>query len=357
MNDIETVKNIFFSLLKEKVQSFEKYKDVIKKISFYDKKISIILETDSKDIKLFSEMKTSLENKLLEKFPEKNISVLLTSHKISNQNKEDLSGNTKRVSVEKFNTPNIKKIIAIGSGKGGVGKSTISANIALSLQKTGKKIGLLDADMYGPSQQKIFNIDENIKTKSKREKEYLIPIKKFGLSIMSLGFMIGEEDAVVWRGPMLIRALKQFVNQVDWGELDFLIVDLPPGTGDIQLTLSQKFNLDGAIIVSTPQDLALLDAKKAMKMFEKLNISVLGLIENMSHHECPKCGHKENIFGSDGVLNEANLKNVKYLGKIPLEKDIRISADEGRPFSLFYEEKKENKIFLEIAEKIIKDLI
>ena len=355
MNDSDSLKDIIFSVLKNKINIIDNNKIIIKKIDFFDDTVSIILEIAIEYKKFFKEIENLLSIEIQKKLPKSKLSILITSH--NNTEEKDKFNNNQKINIEKIKTPNIKKIIAVGSGKGGVGKSTIAANIALSLQKMGKKVGLLDADMYGPSQQKIFNINEKMETLRKNEREFLVPKKKYGISIISLGFMVGEDDAIVWRGPMLIKALKQFINQVDWGELDFLIVDLPPGTGDIQLTLSQKFDLNGAIIVSTPQDLALIDAKKAIKMFEKVNISVLGLIENMSYYECPKCGFKEKIFGSNGVLNEANSKNISYLGKIPLKKEIMISADGGKPFSIFNEDSKENNFFSEIAKNIITNII
>ncbi len=356
MNQDRQVKDKILSIFKAYLNKNFNYEKIIKKIEVLENRISIIIEVSEDQVSEISDLKKTIIFELEKTFHKKKVFILISSHVEKNK-----SGNNNPIrkpnNLEKFDTSNIKKIIAIGSGKGGVGKSTISANLALSLKKIGKKVGLLDADLYGPSQPKIFNIKEPLETIKKEEKEFIVPIKKFGISLMSIGFMIEEEDALIWRGPMLIKALKQFVSQVEWEDIDVLIVDLPPGTGDIQLTLSQKFKLDGAIIVSTPQDLALLDAKKAIKMFKKLNIPVLGLIENMSYHRCLNCGHEEKIFGSGGVIEEARKKNIPYLGEIPLEKEIRVSADKGLPFSLYNQEEETQKLFSSIAEKLIVNLI
>ena len=356
MSEEHLIKDKILSIFKAQLNEKSDYEKTIKKIEVLDNRISIIFEVSKNLISEISDLKKTIIYELEKTFSNKKINILISSH-IEKNNNEKNPSLKKSNNFEKFNTSNIKKIVAIGSGKGGVGKSTISANLALSLKKIGKKVGLLDADLYGPSQPKIFDIKEPLKTTKKEEKEFIVPMKKFGISLMSVGFMIEEEDALIWRGPMLIKALKQFVNQVEWEDIDVLIVDLPPGTGDIQLTLSQKFNLDGAVIVSTPQDLALLDAKKAIKMFQKLNIPVLGLIENMSYHRCSNCGYEEKIFGSDGVLQEARKKNIPYLGAIPLEKKIRVSADKGLPFAEFNEQGETQNFFSEIAKKLIINLV
>ncbi|GAA6207128.1 Mrp/NBP35 family ATP-binding protein [Cognatishimia sp. WU-CL00825] len=224
----------------------------------------------------------------------------------------------------------VKRIIAVGSGKGGVGKSTVSSNLAVALAKQGRKVGLLDADIYGPSQPRMMGIQ---KRPSSPDGKTIIPLQSHGVTLMSIGFMLDPDKAVVWRGPMLMGALQQMLGQVQWGELDVLIVDLPPGTGDVQLTLCQKTELSGAILVSTPQDVALIDARKAIDMFNSLKTPVLGMIENMSTHICSNCGHEEHIFGHGGVAAEAEKLGLPLLGTLPLDLDTRLAGDAGTPIA------------------------
>ncbi|GAA6163130.1 Mrp/NBP35 family ATP-binding protein [Pelagimonas sp. KU-00592-HH] len=224
----------------------------------------------------------------------------------------------------------VKSIIAIGSGKGGVGKSTVSSNLAVALAKQGRRVGLLDADIYGPSQPRMMGIN---KRPASPDGKTIIPLKSHGVTIMSIGFMLEEDQAVVWRGPMLMGALQQMLGQVQWGELDVLLVDLPPGTGDVQLTLCQKTEISGAIVVSTPQDVALLDARKALNMFDNLKTPVLGLIENMSTYVCPSCGHEAHLFGHGGVASEAEKLGVPLLGALPIDLDTRLAGDGGTPIA------------------------
>jgi len=222
----------------------------------------------------------------------------------------------------------VDRIIAIGSGKGGVGKSTVSSNLAVALARQGRRVGLLDADIYGPSQPRMMGVSERPKSPDGKT---IIPLKAHGVTMMSIGLMVDPDKAVVWRGPMLMGALQQMLGQVAWGELDVLLVDLPPGTGDVQLTLCQKTHLTGAIVVSTPQDVAMLDARKALDMFNTLKTPVLGLIENMSTHICTNCGHEEHIFGSGGVRIEAQLRGLPYLGELPIDLGTRLAGDAGVP--------------------------
>ena len=225
----------------------------------------------------------------------------------------------------------VDRIIAIGSGKGGVGKSTVSSNLAVALARAGRRVGLLDADIYGPSQPQMMGIN---KRPASPDGKTIIPLQAHGVTLMSIGFMLDPSKAVVWRGPMLMGALQQMLGQVQWGELDVLIVDLPPGTGDVQLTLCQRTHVTGSIVVSTPQDVALLDARKAIDMFATLKTPVLGLIENMSTYVCPKCGHEEHLFGHGGVRSEAEKLGVPFLGEIPLSLDVRLAGDAGSPVAL-----------------------
>ncbi|MEM1076091.1 MAG: Mrp/NBP35 family ATP-binding protein [Pseudomonadota bacterium] len=224
----------------------------------------------------------------------------------------------------------VQRILAVGSGKGGVGKSTVSANLAVALARAGRKVGLLDADIYGPSQPRMMGVN---KRPASPDGKTIIPLHAHGVTLMSIGFMMEEGKAVVWRGPMLMGALQQMLGQVEWGTLDVLIVDLPPGTGDVQLTLCTKSELTGAIVVSTPQDVALLDARKALDMFATLKTPVLGLIENMSMFICPDCGSEHHIFGHGGVAAEAESMDVPLLGALPIDLETRLSGDAGTPIA------------------------
>jgi ATP-binding protein involved in chromosome partitioning len=224
----------------------------------------------------------------------------------------------------------IDRIIAVASGKGGVGKSTVASNLAVALARRGRKVGLLDADIYGPSQPKMMGVS---KRPSSPDGKIIEPLVAHGVTMMSIGLMLKEDEAVVWRGPMLMGALQQLLGQVAWGKLDVLIIDLPPGTGDVQLTLCQRTQLTGAIVVSTPQDVALLDARKALDMFGKLKTPVLGLVENMSTYVCPNCGHEAHIFGHGGVAAEAAKLDLPFLGELPLALDVRVAGDGGTPIA------------------------
>ena len=224
----------------------------------------------------------------------------------------------------------VKHTLAIASGKGGVGKSTVAVNLALALLHSGAKVGVLDADIYGPSTPTLLGLKDK-QPAVDPEKRKLVPLEKFGLKIMSIGFLMRETDAVVWRGPMIHKMLQQFLDEVDWGTLDYLLIDLPPGTGDAQLSLSQLIPLSGVVIVTTPQDIALADARKGVAMFEKVSIPVLGIIENMSVHVCSNCGHTEHIFGSGGGTRIAGEYGVPLLGELPLDARIQQEADGGRP--------------------------
>jgi ATP-binding protein involved in chromosome partitioning len=224
--------------------------------------------------------------------------------------------------------PTIKNIVAVASGKGGVGKSTTAVNLALALAAEGARVGILDADIYGPSQPMMMGIEGRPESTDGKTME---PMENYGVQVMSIGFLVDTDNPMIWRGPMATQALEQLLRQTNWSDLDYLIVDMPPGTGDIQLTLSQRVPLTGAVIVTTPQDIALLDAKKGLKMFEKVGVPILGIVENMAVHVCSNCGHVEHIFGADGGKKMAAEYGVDYLGALPLSLTIREQADAGRP--------------------------
>ena len=224
--------------------------------------------------------------------------------------------------------PGVKNIIAVASGKGGVGKSTTTANLALALAAEGARVGVLDADIYGPSQPMMLGIDRRPDSLDGKNME---PLENHGVQVMSIGFLVSQDEAMIWRGPMATQALDQLLRQTNWRDLDYLIVDMPPGTGDIQLSLSQRVPMTGAIIVTTPQDIALLDARKGIKMFEKVGVPILGIVENMAVHVCTQCGHAEHIFGEGGGKRMAEEYSMDYLGALPLDMQIRVQADSGTP--------------------------
>jgi ATP-binding protein involved in chromosome partitioning len=243
---------------------------------------------------------------------------------------------------------NIKYIIAVASGKGGVGKSTVAVNLALALQATGLSVGLLDADIYGPSVPRLLGLTGRPETTG----DMLKPKTAFGLKAMSIGLLVDPDTAMIWRGPMATSALMQMMTDVDWGHLDVLVLDLPPGTGDIQLTLSQRARLAGAVIVSTPQDIALIDARKAITMFAKVNVPVLGVIENMSYFHCPSCGERADIFGHGGARNAAADLGVPFIGDIPLHMDIRSTSDAGTPLVATQLSSPHTRAFMAIATQV-----
>ena len=245
--------------------------------------------------------------------------------------------------------PGIKHIIAVASGKGGVGKSTIAVNLALGFKANGLKAGILDADIYGPSQPRLLGLSG---AQQKTEGKKLIPQEAHGIKAMSMGFMVEEETPIVWRGPMVVQALNQMLREVMWGDLDVLIIDMPPGTGDVQLTMAQQAPIAGAVIVSTPQDLALIDARKGLAMFRKVNVPVLGIIENMSYFLCPKCGDRSDIFGHGGARADAERLKVPFLGEVPLHMDIRANSDAGTPITMKNPLGPHATIFRELATNV-----
>ncbi len=245
--------------------------------------------------------------------------------------------------------PGIESIVAVASGKGGVGKSTVSVNLALALASLGLRIGLLDADIYGPSQPRMLGISGR---PTSADGKILNPMVGYGVKCMSMGFLVPEDTPMIWRGPMVQSALQQMLRDVDWGDLDILVVDLPPGTGDAQLTMAQQVPLAGAVIVSTPQDIALIDAKKGLNMFRKVDVPVFGIVENMSYFTCPNCGHVTHIFSHGGARREAEKLGIEFLGEIPLDMVIRETSDGGRPIVVSQPDNPPARAFVAIAERI-----
>ncbi|MCV0424624.1 MAG: iron-sulfur cluster carrier protein ApbC [Roseibium sp.] len=252
--------------------------------------------------------------------------------------------------ASKPGVPGIKHIIAVASGKGGVGKSTTTANLALAMAANGLRVGVLDADIYGPSVPRLFNVSGRPEPVSGR---VMKPLEGYGIKVMSMGFMVEEETPMIWRGPMVISALTQMLREVAWGELDVLVVDMPPGTGDAQLTMAQQVPLAGAVIVSTPQDLALIDARKGLNMFKRVDVPVLGIVENMSYFLCPDCGGRHDIFGHGGARAEAERLSVPFLGEIPLTMKIRETSDAGTPVVVSDPEGPVAAIYKDIATKVV----
>ena len=275
------------------------------------------------------------------------INIVLTSEKVTPPSSPTIENKETRFQV------NSKNIIAIASGKGGVGKSTFAVNFAVALKKIGKKVGILDADIYGPSVPRMMGISGRPQA---NENNKLIPLESYGIKCMSIGFLIGVDTPTIWRGPMVMKALEQMFNGVEWGELDFLIIDMPPGTGDAQLTLAQSSKLSGSIIVSTPQDVALIDARKGINMFKRVEVPVLGIVENMSYFICSNCEERHEIFSNGGAKKEAEKFQTNFLGELPIDINLRIQSDEGRPVCISEPESDIAKIYIKIAEKVSADL-
>ncbi|SES14788.1 ATP-binding protein involved in chromosome partitioning [Tranquillimonas rosea] len=318
-------------------------RDMVRALSVDGGAVRFVIEApDAEVAKTLGEVRESAERAVRALEGVESVSVVLTAHGPADKSapqpqREEPKGEAPSLKVGRHPTSQnsgpqkvsgVDRIIAVASGKGGVGKSTLSANLAVALARQGRRVGLLDADIYGPSQPRMMGVSER---PASPDGKTIIPLKAHGVTVMSIGLMVEQDKAVVWRGPMLMGALQQMLGQVQWGELDVLIVDLPPGTGDVQLTLCQRTALTGALVVSTPQDVALLDARKALNMFETLNTRVLGLVENMSVFVCPHCGGESHIFGSGGVKAEAEKIGVPFLGAMPLSLSVRESGDAGVP--------------------------
>ena len=254
---------------------------------------------------------------------------------------------------ERIELPGVKYIVAVASGKGGVGKSTTAANLAVALARQGRKVAIFDADIFGPSMPRMMGLAGQ---KPGSDGKKVFPLENHGVKVMSIGFMIAEDNPIVWRGPMVMGALEQMLRDVAWGELDIMIVDMPPGTGDTQLTMSQRVPLAGAVIVSTPQDIALLDARKGLNMFRKVEVPILGIIENMSYYVCPKCGNRDDIFDHGGAHRTADELGAPFLGEIPLDLKIRLTSDGGTPIVVAEPDGVHAQVYLAIADRIWREL-
>ncbi|MGR3714500.1 MAG: Mrp/NBP35 family ATP-binding protein [Shimia sp.] len=311
--------------------------------------VRFVMEIDPANAQALQPIKAEAEDKIMALDGVEKVSVVMTAHAAPSA-PPDLKGSRPAEPKGPQKVPGIDRILAVASGKGGVGKSTVSANLAAALAAEGRRVGLLDADVYGPSQPRMLGVSGR---PSSPDGKTILPMRNHGVTMMSIGLMTREEEAVVWRGPMLMGALQQMLNQVQWGALDVLIVDLPPGTGDVQMTLAQKAELTGAVIVSTPQDIALLDARKGINMFEKLGTPIVGMIENMSTHICSNCGHEEHVFGHGGVAAEAEKLGVPLLAEIPLSMDIRVAADGGAPIVVSKPNSSQAQSFRALARTLI----
>ncbi len=332
------VENLLKSFIDPNVETDLVSAKSVKKISIENADVKVVVELGYPAKSYLLEIQTAIEKKLQELSGVGNISVEVTVNIVSHAVQQSLKV-----------LPNVKNIIAVASGKGGVGKSTTSVNLALALAAEGANVAILDADIYGPSIPKMLNLSGY---PASEDGKTMLPKIAYGLQTISIGYLIEEDQPMIWRGPMVTNALQQLLNDTKWDNVDYMIVDLPPGTGDIQLTLSQQIPVSGAIIVTTPQDIALIDAQRGLGMFNKVNVPVLGIVENMSMHVCSNCGHEEAIFGAGGGEAMAEKNNIDLLGSLPLDINIRKFADTGKPTVIAEPESRVTEIYKSIARKM-----
>ena len=326
--------------------------DIVRALTVENGRVRFVLEVSADQARAMEAVRQDAVARLERAAGAGNVSALLTAHSERKPPPDLKIGRHPQPQKGPQKVPGIEAIVAVASGKGGVGKSTVSANLAVALAAEGKRVGMLDADVYGPSQPRMLGISGH---PASPDGKTIVPLSNHGVTLMSIGLLTKGEEAVIWRGPMLMGALQQMLGQVQWGQLDVLVVDLPPGTGDVQMTLAQKAEVTGAIVVSTPQDVALIDARKAVAMFGKLNVKVLGMIENMSTFVCPNCGHEEHIFGHGGARTDAERLGIPFLGEIPLNLNIRVASDSGAPIVASQPESPQAAAFRTVARRLIDD--
>ena len=346
--------DFILQILKE-VEDPSQSKDIvslglISNITIKDTNVAVTMEVPVHRGSSMEPIRKLAQQKLLKIDNVTSATVVVTAHE---KTQAKSSVETEEKKIEKILESNVKRFIAVGSGKGGVGKSTTSVNLAIALKLEGYSVGLLDADVYGPSQPRMLGVSGRPASVGG---DMVAPLQNYGISLMSMGLLVPDDTAMIWRGPMVQSALTQMLNSVAWGNLDVIVIDLPPGTGDIQISLAQQVNLAGAVIVSTPQDIALLDVVKALTMFQKANVPVLGMIENMSYWSCPDCGRVDHIFGEGGVKAEAKKRNIDLLGEIPISVDVRKSSDAGIPIIISEPESIQSQNYRLIAKSIIKSI-
>ncbi len=350
---LDTLKNVIEPISGKDVVSL----DMVSGLVIKDGNIGFVIEVDPRKGAELEPMRKEAETKVHALPGVVSVTAVLTAHREGGGPKAQETApqagpaahQAQGAGAAKALVPGIKSIVAVASGKGGVGKSTVATNLAVALTTLGLKTGMLDADIYGPSQPRMLGISGR---PASSDGKILTPLENYGVKCMSMGFLIAEDTPMIWRGPMVSSALQQMLRDVDWGELDILIVDMPPGTGDAQLTMSQQVPLSGAVIVSTPQDIALLDARKGLNMFRKVDVPVLGFIENMSVFVCPNCGHASHIFSHGGAKREAEKLGIEFLGEVPLDMEIRETSDGGQPIVVSKPESENAKTFVRIAERI-----
>ena len=321
----------------------------VRALSVSDGAVRFVLEIDPARAEIMEGVRAEAEAAVLAVPGIEQVTAVMTAHRDAEPGPE-LSIGRRSEPQGPRQIPGVDRILAVASGKGGVGKSTVTANLAAALAAEGRRVGLLDADVYGPSQPRMLGVSGR---PASPDGKTILPLRNHGVTMMSIGLMTREDEAVVWRGPMLMGALQQMMNQVQWGALDVLLADLPPGTGDVPMTLSQTAEVTGAIIVSTPQDVALLDARKGVDMFRKMSVPILGMIENMSTHICSNCGHEEHLFGHGGVRAEAEKLDIPLLAEIPLALGIRLASDGGAPIVVSRPASPEAAAFRRVAQHLI----